>query len=203
MIKDTLFGASYLAPAFVKRWYQSTMTAKTESTISSSPNERCFQKIPGRKILHNLTHGGDGFAGKPTGGDSPTISESLLGLLPPSSEALLSSPFHAPPTVTPFSIALDTNVTREAEENTTPTRPRQAHIPISNSVTFGSLRQPQLHCIRFPSTERCAVAPRKHAPGRSLPSYDGTRDSRGSRFTESLKPTTVQYIGACVTIKPM
>lgn len=185
MSKDTLFGASYLAPAFVKRWRQSTMTTKTESTISSSPSEKGFQKISGRKIAPVLTHGGDGFGGS-TGGDSPTIPDSLLGLSPSSPGGPLSSPSHAPPTTAPFGMPLDTNVTRETEENTTPTRTRQPHLPVSSSVTFGCpttvtpsnpIPQPQ---------SAIPVAPRKDPLGRSLPSFDGSRDSRGSRFTESL-----------------
>lgn len=183
--KDPLFGASYLAPAFVKRWRQSTMSAKTESTVSSSPSERGFQKISGRKIPPVLTHGGDGFGGSPTG-DSPTIPDSLIGLSPSSPGGPLSSPSHAPPTATPFGMPLDTNVTREAEEHPTPTWPRQAHIPVSSSVTFGS---PTTVTPSHPTPQpqsAIPVAPRKDPLGRSLPSFDGSRDSRGSRFTESL-----------------
>lgn len=184
--KDPLFGASYLAPAFVKRWRQSTMSTKTESTVSSTPSERGFQKISGRKIAPVLTHGGDGFGGASTG-DSPTIPDSLIGLSPSSPGGPLSSPSHAPPTATPFGMPLDTNVTREAgEENVTPTRPRQANIPVSNSVNFSSpTTVTPSHPIPQPQSA-IPVAPRKDPLGRSLPSFDGSRDSRGSRFTESL-----------------
>lgn len=187
--KDPLFGASYLAPAFVKRWRQSTMSTKTESTVSSTPSERGFQKISGRKIPPVLTHGGDGFGGASTG-DSPTIPDSLIGLSPlsPSSPGgPLSSPSHAPPTATPFGMPLDTNVTREAgEENVTPTRPRQAHIPVSSSVNFSCpTTVTPSHPIPQPQSA-IPVASRKDPLGRSLPSFDGSRDSRGSRFTESL-----------------
>ncbi|CAI7656100.1 unnamed protein product [Penicillium manginii] len=184
--KDPLFGASYLAPAFVKRWRQSTMSTKTESTVSSTPSERGFQKISGRKIAPVLTHGGDGFGGASTSG-SPTIPDSLIGLSPSSPGGPLSSPSHAPPTATPFGMPLDTNVTRETgEENITPTRPRQAHIPVSSSVNFGSPTTiTPSHPIPQPQSA-IPVAPRKDPLGRSLPSFDGSRDSRGSRFTESL-----------------
>ncbi|KAJ5684130.1 uncharacterized protein N7477_000475 [Penicillium maclennaniae] len=70
---DPLFSASYLAPAFMKRWRTSTMTTATESTISSSgTSERGFQKLSGRKIPPVLTHGGDGYGGG-LDGDSPTL----------------------------------------------------------------------------------------------------------------------------------
>ncbi|OQE19862.1 hypothetical protein PENSTE_c014G04469 [Penicillium steckii] len=184
--KDPLFNASYLAPAFVKRWRQSTMSTKTESTVSSAPSERGFQKISGRKIPPVLTHGGDGFGGAPTG-DSPTIPDSLIGLSPSSPGGPLSSPSHAPPTATPFGMPLDTNVTREAEENATPPRSRQVNLPVSSSVTFGSPTTVNpSHAIPQPQSAIPVVPPRKDALGRSLPSYDGSRDSRGSRFTESL-----------------
>ncbi|KAJ5386629.1 hypothetical protein N7509_009170 [Penicillium cosmopolitanum] len=174
--KDPLFGASYLAPAFVKRWRQSTMSTKTESTVSSTPSERGFQKISGRKIAPVLTHGGDGFGG--------ALSHRPVSLV---SGGPLSSPSHAPPTATPFGMPLDTNVTREAgEENVTPTRPRQANIPVSNSVNFSSpTTVTPSHPIPQPQSA-IPVAPRKDPLGRSLPSFDGSRDSRGSRFTESL-----------------
>ncbi|KAK5800526.1 hypothetical protein VI817_002738 [Penicillium citrinum] len=184
--KDPLFNASYLAPAFMKRWRQSTMSTKTESTVSSAPSERGFQKISGRKIAPVLTHGGDGFGGAPTG-DSPTIPDSLIGLSPSSPGGPLSSPSHAPPTATPFGMPLDTNVTREAEENSSPTRPRQVNLPVSSSVAFGSpMTVNPSHSIPQPQSAIPVVPPRKDALGRSLPSYDGSRDSRGSRFTESL-----------------
>ncbi|KAJ5103436.1 hypothetical protein N7532_003965 [Penicillium argentinense] len=185
--KDPLFGSSYLAPAFMKRWRQSTMTTKTDtSTISSNPSERGFQKISGRKIPPVLTHGGDGFGGG-LDGDSPTIPEFLGGLSPSSPGGPLSSPSHAPPTATPFGMPLDTNYTREAEENTTPTRPRQVHLPVSSSVTYGSPTTiTPSHPIAQPQSAMPVSPPRKDGLGRSLPSFDGSRDSRGSRFTESL-----------------
>ncbi|KAJ5155819.1 hypothetical protein N7492_008622 [Penicillium capsulatum] len=89
---DALFSPSYLAPAFMKRWRQSTMTTATDSTVdSSNTSERGFQKISGRKIPPVLTHGGDGFGGGLEGG-SPTVPHCLIGLSPTSPGRPLSLP---------------------------------------------------------------------------------------------------------------
>lgn len=182
---DPLFTATYFAPAFVKRWRNSTMTAKTESTVSSSnPSERGFQKISGRKIPPVLTHGGDGYGGG-LDGDSPTIP----GFPPisPDGGGPFSSPTsHAPPVASPYGMPLDTNYTRETDEFTTPTRPKAVHLPLSSSVNFGS---PTTVNASHPVVQAQSAMPVSSPPsrpdglGRSLPSYDG---SRGSRFTESL-----------------
>lgn len=182
---DPLFTATYFAPAFVKRWRNSTMTTKTESTVSSSsPSERGFQKVSGRKIPTVLTHGGDGYGGG-LDGDSPTIP----GFPPasPDGGGPFSSPTsHGPPVASPHGMPLDTNYTREADEFTTPTRPQAVHLPISSSVNFGSPTtvNPSLPVAQAQSAMPVSSSPsRPDGLGRSLPSYDG---SRGSRFTESL-----------------
>lgn len=180
---DPLFSPSYFAPAFMKRWRQSTMTTATESTIdSSNASERGFQKISGRKIPPVLTHGGDGFGGG-LDGDSPTVPDCLIGLSPASPRGeSLSSPSYGPPPASPYGIRLDTKYTRESEElNNSPTRP-QVRLPVSSSVNFGTpTTVTPSHPIAQP---QCAVPSQQDGVGRSHPSYDG---SRGSRFTESLE----------------
>ncbi|KAJ5643866.1 uncharacterized protein N7484_006373 [Penicillium longicatenatum] len=182
---SSVLTTSYLAPAFMKRWRQSTMTTKTDSTIDSNSSERGFQKIAGRKIPPVLTHGGDGFGGG-LDGDSPTVPDYLIGLSPPSpgagpSGGNLSSPGGGPPPASPFGSPLDTNYTREADEFPPPERPK-IQLPVSSSVNFGSptMVTSSPHLIPQPQS---AVPVQRDSVGRSHPSLDG---SRGSRFTESL-----------------
>lgn len=179
---DSLFAATYLAPAFIKRWRNSTMTTKTEDTLSSSnPSERGFQKISGRKIPPVLIQGGDGYGGG-FEGDSPTIP----GYPPvsPGGGPLSSQPSYGPPPSSPYGVPLDPNYPREIDEFTTPTRPKAVHLPISSSVNFGS---PQTVTPSRPVVQpQSAVpvgSPSRSGLGRSPPSYDG---NRGSRFTEGL-----------------
>lgn len=180
---DPLFSASYLAPAFMKRWRQSTMTVRSDSTISSSnPSERGFQKISGRKIPPVLTHGGDGYGGG-VDGDSPTVPG-----FPPISPVggPTSSPStHAPPPTTPFGMVLDTKYTQEAEERAeSPVRPSPVHLPVSSTVNFGvATTVTPSHPIAQPQSAIAIIPQRPDGLGRSLPSYDG---SRSSRFTESI-----------------
>ncbi|KAJ5648384.1 hypothetical protein N7490_004756 [Penicillium lividum] len=183
---SSVFTTSYLAPAFMKRWRQSTMTTRTDSTVDSFSSERGFQKISGRKIPPVLTHGGDGFGGG-LDGDSPTIPDCLIGLSPSSSTGgpsggLLSSPVtHGPPPASPFGSPLDTNYTREIDEFPTPPRSK-IQLPVSSSVNFGSPTMvSSSHSIPQPQSAIPVQLP--DSVGRSLPSFDG---SRGSRFTESL-----------------
>ncbi|KAJ5267044.1 hypothetical protein N7478_009852 [Penicillium angulare] len=180
---SSVLTASYFAPAFMKRWRQSTMTTRTESTIDSSSSERGFQKISGRKIAPVLTHGGDGYGGR-LDGDSPTIPDCLIGLSPqsPTGGPLSSPSFHGPPPASPFGSPLDTNYTREADENSSPARPSKVQLPVSSSVHSGipttvNPAQP------IPQPQSAVPVQRPDSLGRSLPSFDG---SRGSRFTESL-----------------
>lgn len=180
---DPLFSASYLAPAFMKRWRQSTMTVRSDSTISSSnPSERGFQKISGRKIPPVLTHGGDGYGGG-LEGDSPTIPG-----FPPVSPVggPTSSPSsQAPPPTTPFGMVLDTKYTQEAEERAeSPVRPSPVHLPVSSTVNFGvATTVTPSHPIAQPQSAVAIIPQQPDGVGRSLPSYDG---SRSSRFTESI-----------------
>ncbi|KAJ5728470.1 hypothetical protein N7493_004800 [Penicillium malachiteum] len=175
------FNAAYLAPAFMKRWRQSTMTTATESTIDSGSSERGFQKISGRKIPPVLTHGGDGYGGG-LGGESPTIPDCLIGMSPttPTGGPLSSFTNHGPPPTSPFGSPLDTTYTREAEETLAPLRPSRVHLPVSSSVNFGiaTTVNPSHHIAQ---PQSAMPLPRTDAVGRSH--LDG---SRGSRFTESL-----------------
>jgi hypothetical protein len=180
---EPLFSASYLAPAFMKRWRQSTMTVRSESTVSSSnPSERGFQKISGRKIPPVLTHGGDGFGGG-IDGDSPTIP----GFPPmsPAGGATTSPSSQAPPPTSPYGMVLDTKYTQEAEERAeSPVRPSPVHLPISSSVNVGvATTVTPLHPIAQPQSAIAVMPQRPDGLGRSLASYDG---SRSSRFTESI-----------------
>jgi hypothetical protein len=179
---DPLFSASYFAPAFVKRWRNSTMTTATESTMSSSnTSERGFQKLSGRKIPPVLTHGGDGFGGGLDRGDSPT----LPGFSPMSPGGGPLSPIstYGPPPASPFGMPLDTNLL-EADEHITPTRPSPIHLPVSSSVNFGAPTTViPSHTLAQPQSVVPVLPARPDGLGRSLPSHDG---SRGSRFTESI-----------------
>ncbi|CEJ56232.1 hypothetical protein PMG11_02449 [Penicillium brasilianum] len=180
---EPLFTASYLAPAFMKRWRQSTMTMKSDSTVSSSnPSERGFQKISGRKIPPVLTHGGDGFGGG-LGGDSPTIPG--FPPMPPAGGLTTSPSSQAPPTTSPYGMVLDTKYTQEAEERAdSPVRPSPVHLPVSSSVNFGvATTVTPSHPIAQPQSAIAVVPQRPDGLGRSLASYDG---SRSSRFTESI-----------------
>lgn len=180
---EPLFSASYLAPAFMTRWRQSTMTVRSESTVSSSnPSERGFQKISGRKIAPVLTHGGDGYGGG-IDGDSPTIP----GFPPmsPAGAATTSPSSQAPPPTSPYGMVLDTKYTQEAEERAeSPVRPSPVHLPISSSVNFGvATTVTPSTPIAQPQSAIAVMPQRPDGLGRSLASYDG---SRSSRFTESI-----------------
>ncbi|KAJ5439670.1 uncharacterized protein N7458_010668 [Penicillium daleae] len=180
---DPLFSAAYLAPAFMKRWRQSTITMRSESTVSSSsPSERGFQKISGRKLPPVLTHGGDGYGGG-VDGDSPTIPG-----FPPISPAggpATSPSSQAPPPTSPYGMVLDTKYTQEAEERIqSPVRPEPVHLPVSSSVNSGvATTVTPSHPIAQPQSAIAIVPQRADGLGRSLASYDG---SRSSRFTESI-----------------
>ncbi|KAJ6093227.1 hypothetical protein N7486_008516 [Penicillium sp. IBT 16267x] len=184
---SSVLTTSYLAPAFMKRWRQSTMTTRTDSTVDSTSSERGFQKISGRKIPPVLTHGGDGFGGG-LDGDSPTIPDCLIGLSLPSSGAgpsggNLSSPGgHGPPPASPFGSPLDTNYTREADEMPPPERAK-IQLPVSSSVNFGSPTMVTSSPHFIPQPQSAVPVQQPDPVGRSHPSFDG---SRGSRFTESL-----------------
>ncbi|KAJ5212015.1 uncharacterized protein N7498_003661 [Penicillium cinerascens] len=178
---DLLFSPSYLAPAFMRRWRNSTMTTATASSLSSSnTSERGFQKLSGRKIPPVLTHGGDGFGGG-LDGDSPTVPG--FSPMSPGGGPLSSPSTYGPPPASPFGMPLDTNL-READENITPTRPSPVHLPVSSSVNFGSPTTViPSHTLAQPQSVVPVLPARPDGLGRSHPSHDG---SRGSRFTESL-----------------
>ncbi|KAJ5694890.1 hypothetical protein N7536_005302 [Penicillium majusculum] len=176
---DPLFTASYLAPAFMKRWRQSTATARSGSTTDSAPSERGFQKISGRKLPPVFTHGGDGYGGG-LDGDSPTAPG--FPATSPATGPIGSPSFYAPPPTSQFGSPLDSNFTREVEEPTPPTRPNLVHLPISNSVNVATpITVTPAHPVAQPQSAVPFAPPRPDALGRSLHSFDG---SRSSRFTE-------------------
>ncbi|BCS22481.1 uncharacterized protein APUU_30706A [Aspergillus puulaauensis] len=197
--KDSMFGATYFAPAFMKRWRQSQMSTGEESLASTAPSsERGFQKVSGRKLptgMHpddfdySSSYGGGSFleAGSPTD-PTPDLSPTLPPVIPRS-----GFPSHQPPPPSnPFSAPLDSRYTREApEEDVVVMRPSPARIPTSGSAnattwTEGTARTSGMP-MAFPmppsGSGPIAIPKRPDALGRSHPSYDG---SRGSRFTESL-----------------
>lgn len=180
---DSLLTATYFAPAFMKRWRQSTMTTNTDSTLVSNGSERGFQKISGRKIPSVLTHGGDGFGGGYDTG-SPTLSEPSMTTAVPGSPVNPRSPLTQPPPSTPFGMPLDVSYTREAEENDSIMymRASPARTPVTSTASMSSVSAP----INIPRQSHSSLSPIPQRPdmlGRSHPSFDG---SRGSRFTESL-----------------
>ena len=177
--KDPLFTASYLAPAFMKRWRQSTATTRSGSTVDSAPSERGFQKISGRKLPPVFTHGGDGYGGgldgdSPTGPGFPATS--------PATGSIGSPSFYAPPPTLPYGVPLDSNYTREVEEHTPPSQPNPVHLPISSAVSVATpITVTPAQPIAQPQSAVPFAPPRPDGLGRSLPSFDG---SRSSRFTE-------------------
>ncbi|GKZ18823.1 hypothetical protein AbraIFM66951_009527 [Aspergillus brasiliensis] len=183
---DPLFTASYFAPAFMKRWRQSHMTTRTDSTLSSEPSERGFQKISGRKIPSVLHSGGDGYGGGYEPG-SPTASEPST-LFSPSSPVQPRSPPTQPPVATPYGMPLDASYTREAAEvgGIVVYRPSPARTPVSVTGSASASLSNEPTGPRVVS-QVGALSPtmpkRPDALGRSHPSFDG---SRGSRFTESI-----------------
>ncbi|RAK84647.1 hypothetical protein BO79DRAFT_51868 [Aspergillus costaricaensis CBS 115574] len=181
---DPLFTASYFAPAFMKRWRQSHMTTRTDSTLSSEPSERGFQKISGRKIPSVLQSGGDGYGGGYEPG-SPTASEPST-LFSPSSPVQPRSPPTQPPVATPYGMPLDTSYTREAAEvgGVVVFRPSPARTPVTGSANASLSNEPTGPRVVSQVGALSPTMPKRpDALGRSHPSFDG---SRGSRFTESI-----------------
>jgi hypothetical protein len=179
-----LFTASYLAPAFMKRWRQSTATTRSGSTVDSAPSERGFQKISGRKLPPVFTHGGDGYGGG-LDGDSPTIP-SFIATSPATGPMGSPSAYAPPPTAQHGGMPLDSKFTREVEEQTPPLRPNPVHLPVSSSVNVATpITITPAHPIAQPQSAVPFAPPRPDGLGRSLHSFDG---SRSSRFTEVIDP---------------
>lgn len=183
--RDSILTAAYFAPAFMKKWRDSS---HTDSTLVSSGggSERGFQKISGRKIPSVLTSGGDGYGG---GYEtvSPTVSEPSMTPGIPGSPVIPRSPSQPPPS-TPFGMPLDVSYTREAEETDPGVimhgSPTRTSLPRTVTVASGAV---PINIPRAHSQSPRALSPSMpHRPdtiGRSHPSFDG---SRGSRFTEGL-----------------
>ena len=165
----SLFTAGYLAPAFMKRWTNSSSSQMSET------GERGFQKIAGRKIPSVLQSGGDGYGGG-LGGVPPTAGESSSSRPPRSPQSPPQSPAAQAPPTRPYGIPLDSSFTRESDESAPVVvfRPSPARTPMSSSASVASPEHTTVS--RTPSV-------RPDVLGRSHPSFD---DSRGSRFTESI-----------------
>ncbi|KAL4882890.1 hypothetical protein BJY04DRAFT_36205 [Aspergillus karnatakaensis] len=179
--KDSMFGAAYFAPAFMKRWRQSDQSTD-ESFMGASPTERGFQKVSGRKLPSGIQPG-FGYSSGGLEAGSPTESDDLSPTLPP---VLPRNPFTQPPPSNPFSHPLDATV---IEDDRPVMRPSPARIPTSGSATAtnwaeasASARSMQMS-FPLPPSNTVAIPKRPDALGRSHPSYDG---SRGSRFSENL-----------------
>ncbi|KAL3464393.1 hypothetical protein BJX64DRAFT_96000 [Aspergillus heterothallicus] len=178
------FGAAYFAPAFMKRWRQSQMSAGEKSLATTEPSERGFRKISGRKLpssIHpDLDYTAGGLeAGSPTESDlSPTLPP-VIPRSPTSSRPPLSNPFSAP---------LDTSFTREVEEDDVVfVRPSPARTPTTGSSNAATWAEASARAMPMafpmPPSGTPSIPKRPDALGRSHPSYDG---SRGSRFSENL-----------------
>lgn len=180
--RDSILTASYFAPAFMKKWRDSS---HTDSTLVSSGggSERGFQKVSGRKIPSVLTSGGDGYGG---GYEtvSPYASEPSMTPGIPGSPVIPRSPSQPPPS-TPFGMPLDVSYTRETEENDPGViiHDSPARTPLPGMVTVASGGVP-INIPRAHSPSPRALSPqRPDTLNRSHSSFDA---SRGSRFTEGL-----------------
>ncbi|KAL5339137.1 hypothetical protein BJX70DRAFT_364480 [Aspergillus crustosus] len=179
--KDSMFGAAYFAPAFMKRWRQSDRSNADESFMGSSPTERSFQKVSGRKLPSGTYPDSEYSTGGLEAG-SPTDSDFSPTLPPP----IPRSAFPQPPPSNPFSHPLDATV---QEDNRPVMRPSPARIPTSGSANATNWAEASARAIpiSFPmppsNPAPMSIPKRPDALGRSHPSYDG---SRGSRFSENL-----------------
>lgn len=180
--RDSILTASYFAPAFMKKWRDSS---HTDSTLVSSGggSERGFQKVSGRKIPSVLTSGGDGYGG---GYEtvSPYASEPSMTPGIPGSPVIPRSPSQPPPSI-PFGMPLDVSYTRETEENDPGViiHESPARTPLPGMVTVASGGVP-INIPRAHSPSPMELSPqRPDTLGRSHSSFDA---SRGSRFTEGL-----------------
>ncbi|KAL1964108.1 hypothetical protein VTN77DRAFT_7526 [Rasamsonia byssochlamydoides] len=160
------------------RWRPSSPPATVEE---STPSERGFQKISGRKIPSVLHTGGDGY-GDEVGEESvsviPEVITPTTSSAPPpgpSSPTLAQGPLSS--SAGPYGGPAASSARESGEgEGVVVMRPSPARTPVASSanlaVPAGQSTQPGL-----------APPVRPDALGRSLSKYDG---SRGSRFTESI-----------------
>ncbi|KAL1884983.1 hypothetical protein Plec18167_001640 [Paecilomyces lecythidis] len=183
----TPFAAAAASAGFFNRWRHSAQTVSTQDT---TPSERGFQKISGRKIPSVLRTGGDGYG---SGGEEEIVPGAAA-----SSTDLSPRPGHLPtaPTIVEttaegdehsiqsdqYEPPLSATTTRASDVDREGVfiRPSPARSPMASSVNLPASGQstPTQQAMRATSIPR-----RPDLIGRSHPSWDG---SRGSRFTESI-----------------
>lgn len=177
---------------------------------TAPPSERGFQKLGGRKLESVLVSGGDGY-GNPGpsrskdernlsnasfyrdsqgtyGGGPPSIDSSMAVGPATRRSAATSSNFELPlqdtvPDRSNASSPLDAISTSPPEIATIRAGPARVPIHTSGFVTPSRAETPPP--VRAPAPHALSPVPRlRDAVGRSHPSFDGSRDSRGSRFAE-------------------
>ncbi|GAD96694.1 predicted protein [Paecilomyces variotii No. 5] len=184
----TPLAAAAASAGFFNRWRHSAQTVSTQDT---TPSERGFQKISGRKIPSVLRTGGDGYG---SGGEEEIVPGAAA-----SSTDLFPRPGHLPtaPTIVEttaegdehsvqsdqYEPPLTATTTRasDMERDGVFIRPSPARSPMASSVNLPASGQ------STPTTQQAiratSIPRRPDLIGRSHPSWDG---SRGSRFTESI-----------------
>ncbi|KAJ9294534.1 hypothetical protein DTO271G3_6802 [Paecilomyces variotii] len=187
----TPLAAAAASAGFFNRWRNSTQTVSTQDT---TPSERGFQKISGRKIPSVLRTGGDGYG---SGGEEEIVPGAAV-----SSTDLSPRPGHlaTAPTIVetttegdehfiPFDQyepPLSATTTRASDVDRMDgvfMRPSPARSPVASTVNLPESGQ----SIPTRQVTRASSIPRRpDLIGRSHPSWDGSRGSRGSRFTESI-----------------
>ncbi|KAJ9397375.1 hypothetical protein DTO282F9_5683 [Paecilomyces variotii] len=184
----TPLAAAAASAGFFNRWRNSTQTVSTQDT---TPSERGFQKISGRKIPSVLRTGGDGYG---SGGEEEIVPGAVA-----SSTDLSPRPGHlaTAPTIVEttaegdehfipfdrFEPPLSASTTRASDVDRMDgvfMRPSPARSPVASTVNLPESGQ----SIPTRQVTRASSIPRRpDLIGRSHPSWDG---SRGSRFTESI-----------------
>lgn len=177
---NTPLAAAAIAPGFLRRLRP--LSAQTTGTVETTPSERGFQNLGGRKLPSVFTAGGDGYGG---GYDKETLSGSSFyrdsqgnyygGAGSP------TAPGVAGPSASPagrgFSAGTDAR-----DKEVAVMRPSPARTPVTSPGGFEGLPSPP----RGPPTPRETTPPAtgsnpRDLLGRNRPSFTG---SRGSKFTE-------------------
>ena len=192
-------GSTPFAAGLFNRWTQST---QSDTTVETSPSERGFQNLGGRKIPSVLYSGGDGYGGgfdKETGGggggyeaESSVFHKETSGFV---AGATINRPgAHRRPDPSQHGVPLEHSESMESDTSEVAVmRPGPARMAttarnVVNSQTGYSTptisAQSSHHGEPMPPT--LLARPGMDAVGRSLHSFDGSRGSRGSRFKEGV-----------------
>ena len=195
------WGAAGIAPLFKK------MRPHSQATTETAPSERGFQKISGRKLESVLLSGGDGYGAtgpsRPQernmsgssfyrdsqgtyGGPAASAGTSMnVGPASARQSGAPSSNYEAPGSPPP---EMPERALSSSPSDTMSSSPPEAVI-----MRPGPARQP-VHQPGFSNVRPGGPPPpglspvpsriRQDGIGRSHPSMDGSRDSRGSRFAE-------------------